>query len=322
MLFREMKFSLLKICCSLGNTNFQKKEEFLMLYFRFNTDNFIAPQQECTVTKFAKGKPVGSSRKEIETVTLGDIENWFFKKLMDELQLSGVELDFAFYDVINIPVDAFGIDDEVIGNFDGVLKYALSEYAKLPIEELDNKSLNDVGIYIEFCKRVLNEEIESKLNKYMQENNLEYVTEEVLWKNMTNDQKANKFSQYLLEIGSEGNELIVVDPYLFNSTEDEYCEILAAVLAFSKAETIIVVTDEKNCKKTSVDKVSNRINKTVKITYSKDFHDRFWIADRKKGFYTGTSFNGIGKKISLINMLSQGEVFDIIDELCKQSLIV
>ena len=62
-----------------------------MLYFRFNTDNFIAPQQECTVTKFERGKPVGPSRKEIKTVTLGDIESWFFRKLMDELKLSEVE---------------------------------------------------------------------------------------------------------------------------------------------------------------------------------------------------------------------------------------
>ena len=57
------------------------------------------------------------------------------------------------------------------------------------------------------------------------------------------------------------------------------------------------------------------MKREIKIKYSYDFHDRFWIADRKKGFYTGTSINGIGKRISLINLLSEEDVEIIIDEL-------
>ena len=292
-----------------------------MLYFRFNDDNFVAPQQEVTVTKFEGGKPILPSQKEIRTVTLGDIEGYFFDKLREELQLSEVGTGSAFFDVIGIPVDAFSIDDEVIGNFDGVLKFALSEYAKLPIKQLDNRSLNDIGIEIEFCKRSLNREVEEKLQKYMQTNNLEYITEEVLWKNMTNDEKTKKFTKYLLEIGSEGNELIVVDPYIFSSEQDDYCDMLASILELSKSRTIIVVTDKSNYKQSSADKVSNKINRVLDIKYSNCFHDRFWIANRKEGFYTGTSFNGIGKKISLISGLQKDDVKEIIDELNAQSLL-
>lgn len=292
-----------------------------MLYFRFNDNNFVAPQQECIVTKYEGGKPILPPQKEIRTVTLGDIEGYFFDKLRNELQLSEVGIGSVLYDVIGIPVDAFSIDDEVIGNFDGVLKFALSEYAKLPIKELDNKSLNDIGIEIEFCKRSLNSEIDAKFQKYMQENNLEYITEEVLWKNMTNDEKTKKFSKYLLEIGSEGNELIIVDPYLFYSEQDDYCDMLASILDLSKSKTIIVVTDKHNCNQASVNKVSNKINKVINIKHSNCFHDRFWIANRKEGFYTGTSFNGIGKRISLINRLPKDDIKEIIDELSTQSLI-
>lgn len=292
-----------------------------MLYFRFNADNFIAPQQECIVTKYENGKPIYPSQKEIHTVALGEIENFFFKKLREELQLTEVGGRSALYDVIGIPIDAFSIDDEVTGNFDGVLKFTLSEYAKLPIKELDNKSLNDTGIEIEFCKRSLNNEIEAKLQKYLQKDNLEYITEEVFWKNMTDDEKAKKFSQYLLEIDSEGNELIIVDPYFFSSEENDYCDLLASILNQSKARKIIVVTDKHNCKQVSNNKISNKMNKVLEVKYSNCFHDRFWIANRKKGFYTGTSFNGIGKKISLINMLPQDDVKDIIDELSTQLLI-
>lgn len=292
-----------------------------MLYFRFNGINFVAPQQEVTVTKYEGGKPIFPSQKEISTLTMGEIEGYFFDKLRNELQLPEVGIGSAMYDVIGIPVDAFSIDDEVIGNFDGVLKFALSEYAKLPIKELNNKSLNDIGIEIEFCKRILNKEIEEKLQKYMKENNLEYITEEVLWKNMTDDEKAKKFSQYLREIDSEGNELIIVDPYFFSGEENDYCDLLASILKQSKAKKIIVVTDKHNCKEASFNKIFNKMNKVLEVKYNNSFHDRFWITDRKKGFYTGTSFNGIGKKISLINTIPLNDVNDIIDELSAQSLI-
>lgn len=63
------------------------------------------------------------------------------------------------------------------------------------------------------------------------------------------------------------------------------------------------------------------MNTTVTIKYNNDFHDRFWISDRKKGFYTGTSFNGVGKRIALINLLSPDDVTEIITELTKQTII-
>lgn len=288
-----------------------------MLYFRFNTDNFVAPKQECTVTEYKDEKSISSPKKEIHTVDLGEIQTYFFKKLRDELYLSEIGINNALYDVIEIPIDAFGINDEVIGNFDGALKFVLSEYAKLPIKEINNKSLKDLGIDIEFCKRALNKEINSKIKTFMQNNNLEYITEDVLWKNMSDDEKISKFSENLIKIDSKGAELIIVDPYIFSSEQDDYCKMFASLLNLSKAETIIIITDERNYKKASYEKISSKMNKDIQIKYSDDFHDRFWIANRKKGFYTGTSFNGIGKKISLINMIHPDDVKEIIDELCN-----
>lgn len=292
-----------------------------MLYFKFNTDNFVAPQKEYAVTKYEDGKPIFPPQKEICAVDLHQIQNFFFQKLYNELHLSEVGINHALYDVIGIPVDTFSINDEVIGNFDGAIRFVLSEYAKLPIDKLDGKSLNDLGINIEFCKRCLNEETNSKIKIFMQENNLKYVTEDVLWKNMTDDERANKFSQYLIKIGSMDNELIIADPYIFSSRQDYYCKMLASILELSKAKTIIVITDKKNYRDRCFDKISNKTAISIEVKYSNDFHDRFWIANRKNGFYTGTSFNGVGKKISLIHMLSDDDVVCIIDELCKQSLI-
>ncbi len=44
-----------------------------MLYFRFNTNDFVVPQQEYTVTKYKDGKTVLPVQKEIHTLTLGEI---------------------------------------------------------------------------------------------------------------------------------------------------------------------------------------------------------------------------------------------------------
>jgi hypothetical protein len=293
-----------------------------MLYFRFNTDNFVTPKQECTVTEYKDGKPTSFPQRKVCEIDFGQVQSFFFKKLSDELSLSDVGMGSALYDVIGIPMDAFSINDEVIGNFDGSIKFILSEYAKLPISQLDDKSLNDLGITIEFCKRGSNNEINSKIRSYMQTNNLKYLAEDVLWKNMTNEEKISKFLEHLTEIGTEGNELIIVDPYIFNCEQDEYCEILASILNQSKAKSVIIVTDKNSYKKFCYDKLSNKINIVLTVNYSNNFHDRFWIANRTTGFYTGTSFNGVGKKISLINTLCDDDVADIIDELCKQSLII
>uniref|UniRef100_UPI003AB6FA09 hypothetical protein n=1 Tax=Enterocloster clostridioformis TaxID=1531 RepID=UPI003AB6FA09 len=292
-----------------------------MLYFRFNTDNFIEPKQMFSVTHYKDGKPISKPIDEICTLKLGEIIDFFFKKLRDELSLEGIGIGSALYDLLDIPIDAFSINDEMIGNFDGTIKYVLSEYAKLPIEELDNKSLYDLGISIEFCKRSSNKNDETIISDYMQQNGFDYVYEEVLWKNMTDKEKIEKFSTNFSKVEAEGKELIIVDPYLFNDSTDDYCDMLASIINHSDAQSVVVITDNSHYKKISYDKVANKVNRPISNKFSGDFHDRFWIAGRKKGFCTGTSLNGIGKRISIINLLSEDDVSEIIKELCKQRLI-
>lgn len=59
----------------------------------------------------------------------------------------------------------------------------------------------------------------------------------------------------------------------------------------------------------------------VEVLFTSEFHDRFWISNRKKGFYTGTSLNGVGKRISLINTISEEDVRQIVEELVKNNVI-
>ena len=50
------------------------------------------------------------------------------------------------------------------------------------------------------------------------------------------------------------------------------------------------------------------VKNKIEIRKSNDYHDRMWIADRKKGFSTGASLNGIGNKLSNIGLMSEKDV--------------
>ena len=59
----------------------------------------------------------------------------------------------------------------------------------------------------------------------------------------------------------------------------------------------------------------------IKIISTKRIHDRFWICNRRTGFYVGSSLNGIGRKLTLINLLKKSEVSTIVKYLMDLSII-
>lgn len=67
-------------------------------------------------------------------------------------------------------------------------------------------------------------------------------------------------------------------------------------------------------------KIASKIGISLTSTYSKDCRGRFWILNCKN-FFAGTSLNGIGKKISLINLLPDSDVEEIVRLLRANNLI-
>jgi hypothetical protein len=59
----------------------------------------------------------------------------------------------------------------------------------------------------------------------------------------------------------------------------------------------------------------------VECSTTRDFHDRFWIADETKGLFIGTSLNGIGKRYALVDNMSDEDTKAIVGELRKLGLI-
>lgn len=285
-----------------------------MLFFRFNLKDFK------------------SRRNRDVPWRIIDIMVFYFRKISEELSISDC-LGFPRYsDLVGIPTEddyiVFHVDEDVLSTSASARALAAmlicSEYSRLPIAELGGKSLYDIGITVEFCKSIPNHELSAALTDWAKEKNFKPLNEEVLWKNMTDLEKAGKFSTYLAEIESNGRELVVVDPYLFSVNpreRDQYRDFLSAVFHASGASRIVAVTDNRHFDSQLFQSIASSTSIPIETRFSSDFHDRFWIADRSKGFCTGTSLNGIGKRISIINFLSHEDVYDIVEELIRQSLI-
>ena len=257
-----------------------------------------------------------------ENIEVSDVLDAFNNKLKMELGI-GFNIINGINDLIGIPEVSFVINNDNAKIPDKLLQFVLLEYSKHSIEKIHNKSLQDLGMSIEIYLKK-----EEKIKQVLKniENNNSILQEEVLLKNITNEEKLNCFSSFFSKIEAEEKELIITDPYLFKESknkkeDDEYCNILAKIIMKSKAKSIRVITNYRNYNNDIHKKIENKLTQDIKIIWNDDFHDRFWIADRKKGFYTGTSINGLGKRITLINLLSKDEVKIIIDELNKKECL-
>ena len=257
-----------------------------------------------------------------ENIEVSDVLDAFNNKLKMELGI-GFNIINGINDLIGIPEVSFVINNDNAKIPDKLLQFVLLEYSKHSIEKIHNKSLQDLGMSIEIYLKK-----EEKIKQVLKniENNNSILQEEVLLKNITNEEKLNCFSSFFSKIEAEEKELIITDPYLFKESknkkeDDEYCNILAKIIMKAKAKSIRVITNYRNYNNDIHKKIENKLTQDIKIIWNDDFHDRFWIADRKKGFYTGTSINGLGKRITLINLLAKDEVKIIIDELNKKECL-
>jgi hypothetical protein len=113
-------------------------------------------------------------------------------------------------------------------------------------------------------------------------------------------------------------ELLLIDPYLFPTGADpDYVPYLNKVFgpAFRKITSLEIVTLRKRSKAvetaflTMVSGLGGGI--TTKVRYTSAFHDRFWIADGKRGLFVGTSLNGIGRRYAIADYLRKRDVRDI-----------
>ncbi|MDI4649582.1 hypothetical protein [Cohnella hashimotonis] len=147
----------------------------------------------------------------------------------------------------------------------------------------------------------------------------EPLLEEVLWKFMTEDEKKHKILEYVSRIDAVGNTLFIIDVYFFPKEgryDRQYFELINYVLSNSNAKTVKTVTYSSYNEALYSELKSNltSLGIALSVATTDDFHDRFWISsEAKKGFILGTSLNGLGKKICLIDFLKEDDVIELLD---------
>ena len=106
------------------------------------------------------------------------------------------------------------------------------------------------------------------------------------------------------------HDLLIIDPYLY--TTDPNCVDLfgkmMAVLAQSLTSVTFITNGRADSIKASMHEALRREAPatTIRDVVTDRFHDRVWIdAATNVGIVMGTSLNGIGKKIALIDFLSK-----------------
>lgn len=139
----------------------------------------------------------------------------------------------------------------------------------------------------------------------------------------TTFKKATAFVAERLVKLAPASELIIIDPYLFPDRpqlgEQEYgkflAELIAPILAPDASVTCLVNRKvNRDVQTVTEDHLRTLVpDATLQAKETEDFHDRFWIADRKRGVVVGSSFNGLGKRIFLVDTLSKPDLEAILE---------
>lgn len=200
---------------------------------------------------------------------------------------------------------------------DSNLKCEKSDIGNI-IMNINNELLEKYGL-------TLNTLAISSLDEYCEIKNgidsgeLEYVTEDLLWKNMSINDKASKLASYF-KFSTPIKELLIIDPYFFPKNADEqYFKLLKLTLTKIKSEKAKIVVRRSEYNESFADRIKASVTTEIEVICSNEWHDRFWIADKKQGIIVGASLNGIGRKISSIHRLTNDDISEIFDYLDPNS---
>lgn len=124
-------------------------------------------------------------------------------------------------------------------------------------------------------------------------------------------------------------DLVIVDPYFFARSDTGYPQLVERVLqpVLPGLRNLTVVTLPNNVSAVTLSDVTNLLTSSaphLSIVHktSNAFHDRFWIDPVSgKGFITGTSLNGLGRKYSLVDHLQSPDAADVLAALRSEGLL-
>ena len=124
--------------------------------------------------------------------------------------------------------------------------------------------------------------------------------------------------RYMVSNIQASDELLLIDPYLFPSNPDsDYVAYLGRVFstAIGSIKRLDVATLPSRNRTIQADFLamvsSVKPGVVTSFKYTCAFHDRFWIADKTRGIFVGTSLNGIGRRYALTDYLREEDAKEI-----------
>lgn len=124
------------------------------------------------------------------------------------------------------------------------------------------------------------------------------------------------------DIDSTGKTVVVTDPYLFQLQDEAYKHNVIKALKKLKASKIIYCHNNNPNRKMWQDVQTALNGCTLEYKKLDLYHDRHWFCvETKKGFYTGSSLSGIGKKYCTVDLLSEQTGNDFYKILTGQGVI-
>ena len=277
-----------------------------MLYFNLNTTNFI------------------SQTVNGEKLPIGMIQLHFFNNVFSFL--SKAEVGFCpfnflqFADVAALKVkDLFlvSVDEESIKATTTEICSLMEKAHCIKIPYIE-KSLNDMGIHYDFVASIPKEKVDIAWKNYMAENNFQYIEESVGRRNMTLHEKIDFLSHELLNIESKGNQLTIVDPYIFPKKHDpDYEDLFLGVIKKAEVSNVKIITDLSKSKADLRQSIEAKMPVPMIVYNSSALHDRWWIIEsEKKGLQCGSSLNGLGKwKLTTVSQLPEDDVIYILNNM-------
>ena len=115
----------------------------------------------------------------------------------------------------------------------------------------------------------------------------------------------------IIDILSEARtEIIIIDRYVDKMVLD--------MIRNLKIEVILITKENAKLSKLDISKYNDEYG-NLKVIYSDDYHDRYFILDRKIVYHCGTSINNAGSRLFSINMLTDKFVINsLVDKVMEE----
>jgi hypothetical protein len=277
-----------------------------MIYFHLNNESFIEPLVDG------------------EQFALGEVNLYFFNDVFSRLSKAEVYEGLCPYlkDVsTNYQKTYLAIIDEETTNSSIEEIYLMMEKAQSKIIPRFGMSLAQMGLRYDFVSYLSNREARNAQSNYLAENNLMPLYEEIGNRNMSLNEKIIFMSKQLLQIGSENNELIIADAYIFPKRHNnDYKDLFVGIAHATKVTSIKIFT--KSINKELQTSIEEAIGIPITVTTCEQLHDRWWLLESlKKGVACGFSLNGLGgKNLATVNEMPRADVEKVLKDLAQIGL--